>query len=101
MSSKLPSLKPREVIKVLEKLGFVFVRQKGSHPAPEQSTVRGSPEPCFALVQGIEFILRGNIGITIPYHNKDLKKGTLRAIIKQTGLSVEEFLKLSRHGDLY
>jgi hypothetical protein len=28
MSPKLPSLKPREVIKVLEKLGFVFVRQK-------------------------------------------------------------------------
>jgi len=30
MSPKLSSLKPREVIKVLEKLGFVFVRQKGS-----------------------------------------------------------------------
>jgi len=58
MSTKLPSLKSKEVIKVLEKLGFVFVRQKGSHPAPEQSTVRGSPELCFALVQGIEFMLK-------------------------------------------
>jgi predicted RNA binding protein YcfA (HicA-like mRNA interferase family) len=75
MSSKLPSLKPREVVKVLEKLGFVFVRQKGSH----------------------RIYVKGNIGIIIPYHNKDLKKGTLRAIIKQTGLSVEEFLKLLRN----
>jgi predicted RNA binding protein YcfA (HicA-like mRNA interferase family) len=49
MSPKLPSLKPREVIKVLEKLGFVFVRQKGSH-----------------LIY-----VKGNIGITIPYHNKE------------------------------
>jgi len=48
MSSKLPSLKPKEVIKVLEKLGFVFVRQKGSH----------------------RIYVKGNIGITIPYHNK-------------------------------
>jgi predicted RNA binding protein YcfA (HicA-like mRNA interferase family) len=50
------------------------VRQKGSH----------------------RIYVKGNIGITIPYHNKDLKKGTLRAIIKQSGLSVEEFLKLLR-----
>jgi predicted RNA binding protein YcfA (HicA-like mRNA interferase family) len=74
MSPKLPSLKSREVIKVLEKLGFVFVRQKGSH----------------------RIYVKGSIGITIPYHTKDLKKGTLKAIIKQTGLSVEEFLKLLR-----
>jgi predicted RNA binding protein YcfA (HicA-like mRNA interferase family) len=44
MSSKLPSLKQREVVKVLEKLGFVFVRQKGSH----------------------RIYIKGNIGITIP-----------------------------------
>jgi predicted RNA binding protein YcfA (HicA-like mRNA interferase family) len=74
MSPKLPSLKSKEVIKVLEKLGFVFVRQKGSH----------------------RIYVKGSIGITIPYHTKDLKKGTLKAIIKQTGLSVEEFLKLLR-----
>jgi len=69
---KLPALKPDQVIKVLEKAGFSFVRQKGSH----------------------RIYVKGNIGITIPYHNKDLKKGTLRHIIKQAGLTVEEFLKL-------
>jgi predicted RNA binding protein YcfA (HicA-like mRNA interferase family) len=69
---KLPALKPKEVIKVLEKAGFSFVRQKGSH----------------------RIYVKGNVGITIPYHNKDLKKGTLRHIIKQAGLTVREFLQL-------
>jgi len=70
--SKLPALKPSQVIKVLEKAGFSFVRQKGSH----------------------RIYVKGNRGITIPFHNRDLKKGTLRHIIKQAGLTVEEFLKL-------
>ena len=70
--AKLPALKPKEVIKVLERAGFSFVRQKGSH----------------------RIYVKGNIGITVPYHNKDLKKGTLRHIIKQSGLTVEKFLKL-------
>lgn len=69
---KLPVLKPQEVIKILKKAGFSFIRQKGSH----------------------RIYLKNNIGITIPFHSKDLKKGTLRHIIKQTGLTTEEFLKL-------
>lgn len=69
---KLPALKPREVIKALEKAGFKFIRQKGSH----------------------RIYIKGNLGITVSYHNKDLKTGTLRHIIKQSGLEVEEFLKL-------
>ena len=70
--TKLPALKPKQVMKALEKAGFSFVRQKGSH--------------CIYV--------KGNIGITIPYHSKDLKKGTLRHIIKQSGLTVKEFLEL-------
>lgn len=72
---KLPALKPREVIRVLEKAGFIFVRQKGSH----------------------RVYVKGNTGITIPFHNKDLKKGTLRHIIKQIGLTIEEFYKLLKN----
>lgn len=72
--AKLPALKPREVIKILEKAGFSFVRQKGSH----------------------RIYLKGNIGVTIPFHTKDLKKGTLIHIIKQASLTIEEFLKLLR-----
>jgi len=69
---KLPALKPKKVIEALEKAGFSFIRQKGSH----------------------RIYTKGNIGVTIPYHNKDLKKGTLRHIIKQSGLTIEEFLRL-------
>lgn len=69
---KLPALKPRQVIGILEKAGFVFVRQKGSH----------------------RIYVKGNIGVTIPYHNRDLRKGTLRTIIKQSGFTLQEFLKL-------
>jgi len=72
--TKLPSLRPKEVAKILEKVGFLFIRQKGSH----------------------RIYVRDNVGITIPIHNKDLKKGTLRHIIKQSGLTTEEFLKLFR-----
>ena len=70
--TKLPALRPKEVIKVLEKAGFSFVRQKGSH----------------------RIYVKENMGVTIPFHNKDLKKGTLRHIIKQSGLTIEKFLKL-------
>ena len=69
---KLPALKPGEVIRVLEKAGFSFVRQKGSHM----------------------IYVKGNIGLTVPYHNRDLKKGTLRQIISNSGLSTQEFINL-------
>ena len=72
--TKLPAFKPKEVVKILEKVGFCFIRQKGSH--------------CIYI--------KRNIGITIPLHGKDLKKGTLRHIIKQSGLTMEEFLKLAK-----
>ncbi len=70
--SKLPILKPREVIHALEKAGFVFARQKGSH----------------------RIYVKDTRGVTVPYHNKDLKFGTLRHIIKQSGFEVRDFLKL-------
>jgi len=76
--SRLPVLKPQEVIKVLKKAGFSFIRQKGSH----------------------RIYVKESIGITVPFHNKDLKKGTLRHIIKQSGLSVEGFLKLLKKKNL-
>jgi predicted RNA binding protein YcfA (HicA-like mRNA interferase family) len=69
---KLPSLKSKQVIRALQQAGFVFVRQRGSH----------------------QMYIKGNNAVTIPYHNKDLKKGTLKHIIKQAGFEVEEFLKL-------
>lgn len=70
---KLPRLSGRECIKALEKNGFYTVRQKGSH------VVLRKNEPFYQLV--------------VPDH-KELDIGTLRAIIKQSGMSVEEFMKL-------
>jgi predicted RNA binding protein YcfA (HicA-like mRNA interferase family) len=37
--------------------------------------------------------VKGNRGVTIPWRNKDLRKGTLGHIIKQSGLAPNEFLK--------
>lgn len=74
MSSKLPSLKPREVIKVLKKFGFESFRQKGSH---------------LILVKQNDYIHHP----VIPIHIKTLKKGTLKSIIRQAGLTSYEFEK--------
>ncbi len=71
---KLPILKPKDVVKRFQKLGFVKDRQTGSHvilyhPKNKQRAV-------------------------IPFHVKDLKKGTLKTILNQTGVSVEDFIKV-------
>jgi predicted RNA binding protein YcfA (HicA-like mRNA interferase family) len=69
--TRLPSLTSIEVAKVLEKMDFRLVRQRGSH----------------------RMYTKGKVAITIPMHAGDLRKGTLHHIIKQTGLSIEEFLQ--------
>ena len=71
MSKNLPSVKPKDLIKILLKIGFVFHRQKGSH----------------------KIFVKDNFLVVVPEHSKDLKKGTLINIIKGTGLSAEEFFK--------
>jgi predicted RNA binding protein YcfA (HicA-like mRNA interferase family) len=70
--SKLPAVKPSDVIRVLEGIGFYRIRQKGSHLQMK----------------------RGNLLVTIPVHSKDLNMGTLRSILRQAKLSIEEFLRL-------
>ena len=72
--TKLPIVNGRECISALEKGGFVFDRQKGSHI----TLIRDNP---YARA-------------TVPNHNKPLKPGTLRSIIRQAGLTVEEFVDL-------
>ncbi|MHC1570128.1 type II toxin-antitoxin system HicA family toxin [ANME-2 cluster archaeon] len=74
--TRLPSLTARDVTKKLKKAGFVFDRQaKGSHeiwynPITKRRT-------------------------TIPNHpGADIPKGTLKAIIKEAGLTLEEFSEL-------
>ena len=71
--SRLPIISGRDCAKALEKAGFQVIRQRGSHI----SLVREDP---FAQV-------------VVPDH-RELDRGTLRAIIRQAGLSVDDFLKL-------
>ncbi len=72
---RLPTLKYRKVVKVLAKIGFVEARQTGSHLVLVKKDVKKI--------------------VTVPIHsNKDIKRGTLVAIIKQAGLTVKEFLDL-------
>jgi len=71
--SKLSQISGKECIKALEKAGFFVKRQKGSH------IILCRNEPFAEVV--------------IPNH-KTLDKGTLRAIIRQVDLDVDEFLKL-------
>jgi predicted RNA binding protein YcfA (HicA-like mRNA interferase family) len=70
---KLPRLSGRECVRALGKIGFYQKRQEGSHIILR----RDNP---FAQV-------------IVPDH-KELDRGTLRAIIRQAGLGVDEFVKL-------
>lgn len=71
--SKLPLISGRECVRALEKADFYFKRQRGSHIILRRDTP-------FAQV-------------VVPDH-KTLDRGTLRAIIRQAGLSVDEFVSL-------
>ncbi|TBR58382.1 hypothetical protein B4U84_20900 [Westiellopsis prolifica IICB1] len=71
--SKLPSILGKECIKVLEKIGFYQKRRESSH------IIMRRDKPFAQIV--------------VPDH-QELAKGTLRAIIRDVDLSVEEFLSL-------
>jgi len=72
--TKLPVLTGKEVCKTLEKIGYRIDHQTGSH-----IILRHASPPFRRL--------------TVPNH-KEIAKGTLRAILRQAGLSREEFTKL-------
>jgi predicted RNA binding protein YcfA (HicA-like mRNA interferase family) len=71
--AKLPVLSARECIVALEKVGFYVIRQRGSHITLRRDSPPGR--------------------VTVPNH-KELRTGMLRAIIRQAGLTVEEFSEL-------
>ena len=72
----LPVLKPREVVLLLETLGFIEIRQRGSH-----KQFRHADGQC----------------TTVPFHaGRDISPILLRQIAKDIGLSVDEFLKRSK-----
>ncbi len=71
--SQFPSLKSKEVIKILERNGFKAKRQRGSHITFYNSRLDAT--------------------VSVPFHLKDIKKGTLLSIVKQSKLDKKEFFK--------
>ena len=75
--SKLPTLTPKKIVKIIERRGFVLDRIKGSHHIYYHSGTKRR--------------------VVVPFHKKDLPKGTLLEILRQAGLSKEE-LKILLEG---
>lgn len=71
MGSKYPVLTPKEIIKTLEKFGFKFISQKGSH-----------------MKYG-----NGNRVVVIPNHS-EVAKSTLKSILSMAGIELDDFLNL-------
>lgn len=68
---KYPVLKPHEIISALSKVGFSFVKQHGSHA---------------------KYTFAGKT-VVIPMHH-EVAKGTLKSILHQAGISLDDFLEL-------
>lgn len=77
MTRPLPALKPRQVLRVLQRAGFFIHHTTGSH---------------YILKNPRNPALR----VTLPCYNKDLKRRTLESIIKQAGFTVEEYNALRK-----
>ena len=75
MSRHLPALKPKDVLRSLTRAGFATHHVTGSHHILKHEGREG-------------------LRVTLPWHNKDLKRRTLTSIIKQAGFTIEEFLDL-------
>ncbi|OHA45914.1 MAG: hypothetical protein A2541_02800 [Candidatus Taylorbacteria bacterium RIFOXYD2_FULL_36_9] len=70
---KLKPIKPKKLIGVLVRVGFVECRTKGSH------LIMKNPN---------------NFLVVVPLHNKEIPAGTLLAIIKDAGLDKDKFVEL-------
>ena len=71
--SNIPVLKPQEVVRILENLGFVEMRKRGSHKQFRNEDGRGT---------------------TVPFHKgRNISPRLLRQIASDIGLSVEEMLE--------
>ena len=73
---KLPVIKVQKLLKTLKKIGFVEYHRAGSHIQLRHSDGRR---------------------VTLPFHKgKDIRRGTMRGILNDIGISVEDFIKVLR-----
>ena len=75
MSKHLPALTPKDVFRVLQRSGFYLHHTTGSH-----YILKHREKP--------------SLRVTLPWHSRDLKRGTLASIIDQAGYKIEEFVEL-------
>jgi predicted RNA binding protein YcfA (HicA-like mRNA interferase family) len=73
MTPKLPVVSGEDLIRVLRRFGYEVVRQKGSHVRLRNES---APE---------------RLPVTVPLH-KELAKGTLKNILKDSGISIDELI---------
>ena len=74
MSPALPTVTARQLTRALERAGFAFSRQRGSHQ----------------IYRHVETGKR----VSVPFHTGDVPKGTLRQILRDAELSIERLLEL-------
>jgi predicted RNA binding protein YcfA (HicA-like mRNA interferase family) len=74
--SKLRAFSGREIVKILGKIGFAIVGRKGSHVRMKRQ-------------RGKEVLI-----VIVPMH-PELAKGTLRSVLRQANLTVEDLTRLS------
>jgi predicted RNA binding protein YcfA (HicA-like mRNA interferase family) len=72
MAEKLPALRATEIITALERVGLVVKRQTGSHVILTKPGLRRL--------------------VVVPMHRRELPRGTVKDIIRQAELSIDEFL---------
>ena len=74
--SKLPIVSSKDMIRILESLGFYIVRQKGSHK-----------------------IYRHRDGrvVVVPSHGDDLRRGLIRALLRDIEITIDDYIKLKRN----
>ena len=72
--SKLPAVRPSDLARIAQRIGFVFDRQRGSHA----------------------IFIRAADGkrVVIPMHNRDLKPGTLHGLLDDMGLARDRLVEL-------
>jgi predicted RNA binding protein YcfA (HicA-like mRNA interferase family) len=73
--SGLPVVRPRQLIRALERAGFFVHHIRGSH-----HYLRHPDKP--------------GVLVVVPVHNRDLKRGTLRAILRDSGITAEDLRDL-------
>ena len=79
MTGNLPAMSSRQVIRVLARVGWRIERQEGGHAILERGDGVGT--------------------VVVPVHPGDLRPGTLRGILKQAGLTPDEFNRLRLRKD--